>query len=100
MVFIPKLSAQPNSRSILLGSNESACHISSSLIALAGLKLLPTSQGCFSYQSFACCSVHFTEGAATAVIERKTIPTINCAVFRISDMNPDLRLLCQLVEPF
>jgi hypothetical protein len=31
----------------------SACHISSSLIALAGIKLLPTSQGCCWYQLLA-----------------------------------------------
>ena len=37
IVFMPSPSAQPSSRSILLGSKVSACHISSALIALAGL---------------------------------------------------------------
>ena len=37
MVFIPRDSAQPSSRSMRLGSKVSACHISSWLIAVAGM---------------------------------------------------------------
>src|SRR5881296_3491834 len=50
-------SAQPSSRSMRCGSNVSACHISSWLIAVAGMKLLPTRNGCVLYQSFAFCVV-------------------------------------------
>src|SRR5438128_1264051 len=51
------LSAQPSSRSMRCGSNDSACHISSWLIAVAGTKLLPARNGCVLYQSFAFCVV-------------------------------------------
>jgi len=37
--------AQPSSRSMVSGSKVSACHISSSLMAVLGMKLQPTSQG-------------------------------------------------------
>src|ERR1700722_20230597 len=53
IVFMPMFCAQPSSRSIVGKSNVSACHISSSLIAVDGMKLLPTSHGCASYQSLA-----------------------------------------------
>ena len=53
MVFIPIASAQPSSLSISCGSKVSACHISSWLMASEGMKLLPTSQGCFGYHSLA-----------------------------------------------
>src|SRR5207248_10059463 len=53
MVFIPIDSAQPSSRSVVAGSNVSACHISSSLIAVLGMKLLPTSHDCEEYHWFA-----------------------------------------------
>src|ERR1035438_10507046 len=49
----PSPSAQPNSRSIVTGSNESACHISSWLIAVLGMKLQPTSQRWFCCQALA-----------------------------------------------
>src|ERR1700722_14430992 len=58
MVFMPRLSAQPSSRSIVGRSNVSACHISNSLIAVLGMKLLPTSQGCDAYHSSARCADH------------------------------------------
>src|SRR5215213_5988822 len=54
---MPMLSAQASSRSIRFASKVSACHISSSFIALAGTKFAPTSQPCAAYQSFAFCSV-------------------------------------------
>ena len=44
-------------KSICLGSKVSACHISSSLMAVAGIQLAPTSQGWRLYQSRAACSV-------------------------------------------
>src|SRR5579871_860324 len=53
IVFMPMFCAHPSSRSIVAKSNVSACHISNSLIAVDGMKLLPTSHGCDSYQSFA-----------------------------------------------
>src|SRR6266700_4180709 len=59
MVFMPSFSAQPNSRSISLGSKVSACHISSSFTASEGRKLEPTSHGCWLYHWLACSSVHF-----------------------------------------
>ena len=40
----PSDSAHPSSRSMVRGSNVAACHISSWLIAVLGMKLLPTSQ--------------------------------------------------------
>src|ERR1035438_3760069 len=57
MVFIPMPSAQPSSRSMVTGSKVSACHISSSLIAVEGRKLAPTGQGCRPYHALACASV-------------------------------------------
>ena len=42
IVFIPMLSAHPSSRSIVVGSYVSACHISNSLIAVEGKKFAPT----------------------------------------------------------
>ena len=50
MVFMPMASAQPSSRSMVRSSNVSACHISSSLIAVDGRKSAPTGQGCRAYQ--------------------------------------------------
>ncbi len=63
MVFMPRPSAQVSSRSMVGRSKVSACHISSSLMAVLGMKLLPTSQGCFAYQSLACWGDHWC-GAA------------------------------------
>src|SRR5580704_600890 len=67
MVFIPRPSAQVSSRSMVGRSKVSACHISSSLMAVLGMKLLPTSQGWFAYQSLACWGVHW--GGAALVEE-------------------------------
>jgi hypothetical protein len=50
---MPMLSANPSSRSMVAGSNVSACHISSWLMAVLGMKLHPTGQGCPRYQSLA-----------------------------------------------
>src|SRR5262249_41967417 len=52
-LFMPMLWAKPSSRSIVAGSNVSACHISSWLIAVLGMKLQPTIHGCCSYQRLA-----------------------------------------------
>src|ERR1019366_3935727 len=57
MVFMPIPSAQPSSRSIVVGSKVSACHISNSLLAVDGKKFAPTGHACFAYQSLTCCSV-------------------------------------------
>src|SRR5882724_5732025 len=54
MVFMPTPSAHPSSRSMVGRSNVSACHISNSLMAVLGMKLLPTRNGWRVYQSFAC----------------------------------------------
>src|SRR5438067_1168088 len=53
MVFRPRSSAQPSSRSSVLGSKVSSCHISNWLTALLGMKLQPTSHGCFWYHALA-----------------------------------------------
>jgi hypothetical protein len=53
----------PSSLSIVARSNVSACHISSSLIAFAGMSLLPTSHGCFAYHSLAFASDQRPAGA-------------------------------------
>src|SRR5262249_62203917 len=47
----PSCSAQLSSRSMVLGSKVSACHISSWLMAVLGVKLPPASQGCLAYQA-------------------------------------------------
>src|SRR6516162_2466084 len=57
-VFMPRSAAQPSSRSMVFGSNVSACHISSWLIAVLGMKLQPTSHGCFLYHALACSALH------------------------------------------
>src|SRR5688572_10570496 len=49
----PSPLAQPSSRSIVGRSKVSACHISSWLMAVEGLKFAPASQGFFAYHSFA-----------------------------------------------
>src|ERR1017187_6083872 len=53
MLVKPSDCAQPSSRSIVAGSNVSACHISSWLIAELGVKLQPTSQLFSAYQTLA-----------------------------------------------
>src|ERR1035438_5923525 len=57
MVFMPMPSAHPSSRSRVVGSKLSACHISNSLMAVEGRKLAPTGQGCWAYQALAFASV-------------------------------------------
>ena len=64
MVFSPSDSAHPSSLSISAASKVSACHISSSLIAVAGMKLLPTSQDCFRYHWFATFAVQRSRGCS------------------------------------
>jgi len=56
MMLKPMSEAQPSSRSMVAGSKLCACHISSWLIAVEGMKLQPTSHGCLSYQApiFSC----------------------------------------------
>src|SRR5580700_2549469 len=58
IVFMSRDSAHSSSRSIAGRSNESACHISNWLIAVLGIKLLPTRKGCRECQLFARCLVH------------------------------------------
>src|ERR1700728_4706013 len=58
IVFMPMPSAHPSSRSMVVGSKVSVCHISSSLMAFDGRKLDPTSQGCWVYHALASLSVH------------------------------------------
>ena len=58
-------------RSMVGKSNVSACHISSSLMAVLGMKLLPTSHGWRAYQSFACLAV---QGGAGAAVTFEEIP--------------------------
>src|SRR5690242_5454871 len=53
IVLNPMLSAQPNSRSMVVGSNVSACHISSWLIAVLGTKLAPVIHLCWLYHCVA-----------------------------------------------
>src|SRR3982751_3473020 len=74
MLVKPRSCAQPSSRSIVLGSNVSACHISSWLMAVLGPKLDPTSQGCLAYQALACSGVHFSAARATGAA-RRTVAT-------------------------
>src|ERR1035437_3083273 len=47
---------------MVAGSQVSACHISSWLMAVLGLKLQPTSQWVLADQSLACCVVHWGRG--------------------------------------
>src|SRR5579871_6689682 len=63
MLLNPRPSAQPNSRSIVFGSNVSASHISNSLMAVLGMKLLPASQPVLSAQAFACSFVQTPSAA-------------------------------------
>jgi hypothetical protein len=49
IVFMPSPAAQPSSRSMRSVSEVSACHISSWLMALAGMKLAPRMRGCAAY---------------------------------------------------
>ena len=53
MVLNPMPSAQPSSRSMVVGSKVAACHISSWLMAVLGAKLAPLIQGCARYQAWA-----------------------------------------------
>ena len=53
MVFMPIPWAKPSSLSMVRVSNVSACHISSWLMAVEGVKLAPTSQGWWAYQVLA-----------------------------------------------
>src|SRR5258708_1546862 len=50
--------AQPSSRSMVALSKVSFCHISNSLMAVLGIKLQPTGQGCILYQALAFSAVH------------------------------------------
>ena len=72
-MFIPKDSAQPNSRSIVETSKVSACHISNWLMAVLGMKLLPTSHGCLEYQWLARLANHGWPGAAARAASRETV---------------------------
>src|SRR5438552_14180238 len=85
MVFIPMPSAQPSSRSIVAGSNVSACHISNSLLAVEGRKFPPTGHGCLAYQAFASVSV-----------QRCCAPRVGSATKRAasaSDPNSEIEIL-------
>src|SRR5258705_6605154 len=75
----PMLSAQPNSRSMVFGSQVSACHISNSLMAVLGIKLHPINQGCWLYHSFAWLVVHIFWDQVG--IERRTRMEKSCNVF-------------------
>src|SRR5580658_883507 len=71
IVFMPIACAQPSSRSMVVASKVSACHISSSLIAVEGRKSEPTGHDCAAYHALACASVHRScacawENAATS----------------------------------
>src|SRR6266436_3637203 len=79
MVFIPRRWAQPNSRSMVAASNVSACHISSSLIAVLGRKLLPTSQGCDEYQRDA-----LSAGHLPAVLSAVDLGAVDLSVIDLS----------------
>src|SRR5664279_3246041 len=59
----PSDCAQPSSRSIVFGSQVSACQNSSWLMAVLGVKLQPTSQGCLAYQALAWSGVQWARGA-------------------------------------
>src|SRR5688572_15836233 len=43
-------------------------------MALDGLKLQPTSQGCFEYQSLACCVVHWSRAAVGTMSAQARAP--------------------------
>ena len=73
--------AQPSSRSIVSGSNVSACHISNWLIAVLGEKLHPTSHGCRVCQSFACSGVQRSRPDASEPSD-SAIPTVRIANLR------------------
>src|ERR1035437_9890894 len=73
MVFMPMLSAQPNSRSMVVGSKVSACHISSSLIAVDGRKLAPTGHGSLAYQALAWSSVHRSCACRVGAMADRTV---------------------------
>src|SRR5579862_1715649 len=86
MVFIPNDSAHPSSRSIVGRSKVSACHISNSLTAVLGMKLLPMSHGCWEYQSFACFTGHLPSAAelnAEAIITKAMPPNRTISFFAI-----------------
>src|SRR3569833_202662 len=51
---------------MVAGSQVSACQVSNWLIAELGVKLQPTSQGCFAYHAFACSTVHWPRGCETS----------------------------------
>ena len=72
MVFMPMLSAHPSSRSIVVGSNVSACHISSSLIAVDGRKFAPTGHGWLGIPF-----VGLRFGPALLGMERRNDPSAN-----------------------
>ena len=101
-MFMPRPSAQTSSFSICCGSKVSACHISSSLIAFAGRKLLPTSHGWRLYQSFACDSLQRDEfpcaaaETASAMVMIKADMRIN--VLRTHDGNMRRHLQHQTVR--
>src|SRR6266536_1578962 len=91
MVFIPSDSAQPSSRSIVAMSKVSFCHISSSFIAMLGIKLLPTSHGCDEYQRVARSVDHFPAPAVEelelgATPEKRTKDKTNQRAQRIPNM--------------
>ena len=71
--FIPALSAKPSSRSIVGASKVSACHISSWLMAVLGMKLQPTSQGCRS-----------DHARARSLVQRGSAPARAARVSRIA----------------
>src|ERR1019366_3152456 len=75
----PSPSAQLSSRSIVTGSNESACHISNWLMAVLGLKLQPTIQTWLLYQALAFSS----DQRVCALAKPQLIPNISSAVKRI-----------------
>src|ERR1039458_8328767 len=67
----PICGAQPSSPSMVTGSNVSACHISSWLIAVPGVKLQPTIQRCCAYHSLALSVDHGDCASADAVVANK-----------------------------
>src|ERR1700754_4574328 len=70
IVLNPIPAAQPSSRSMVVGSNVAACHISNWLIAVLGKKLAPVIHLLSAYQAaaFSWDQIVALEGAAAAIL--------------------------------